>query len=400
MIANLLADPDLAPVLAALPQARIVGGAVRDALAGLPVADIDLATPEPPEHTMAALENANLRAIPTGIAHGTVTALSNHRPFEITTLRCDVSTDGRHATVAWTSDWQQDAARRDFTINAMSLDRDGTVHDYFGGQEDLRHGRVRFVGDAAARIAEDYLRILRFFRFQARYGSFTPDEAATAAIAASVHGLSRLSVERIWSELYRILSAPDPSGAIGLMDELGVLKAIIPEGADPSRLAALVGAGAPRDPLLRLAALLTGGVDAFAARLKLSTAVATRLHALRNGPAPTLDGEGAPWRRLLANEDAALLADRTWLAGGFGAAWNEARARLLVTPRPVFPLEGRDALAMGALPGPDIGKALRRTRAWWMEQGCLPDREACLERFKAEELGGAQPPPPDPPSPI
>jgi hypothetical protein len=113
-----------------------------------------------------------------------------------------------------------------------------------------------------------------------------------------------------------------------------------------------------------------------------------------------LDGEGAPWRRLLANEDAALLADRTWLAGGFGAAWNEARARLLVTPRPVFPLEGRDALAMGALPGPDIGKALRRTRAWWMEQGCLPDREACLERFKAEELGGAQPPPPDPPSPI
>ena len=397
MIAALLGDPDLACILAALPEARVVGGAVRDALADLPLADIDLATPEPPEATMAALERAGLRVVPTGLAHGTVTAVSNHRPFEITTLRRDVSTDGRHATVAWTGNWQEDAARRDFTINAMSLDRGGAVHDYFGGRDDLAAGRVRFVGAAAERIAEDYLRVLRFFRFWARYGRGAPDQAAALAIAESVHGLARLSAERVWSELKRILGAPDPAAAVHLMARLGVLAEVLPEGADPSHLAALVHAGAPADPLLRLAALLSGSAEALAERLKLSTAEALRLSALRHGPVPTLMGEGAPWRRLLADDDAQTLADRTWLAAGFGPAWNAARARLLATPRPVFPLEGRDALALGAAPGPAVGAALRDTRRWWVEQGCLADREAALEQLKAR-LGGAQPPPPDPPS--
>ena len=386
MIATLLSDADLAPVLAALPHARIVGGAVRDALASLPIADIDLATPDPPDQTLQALDRAGLRAIATGLAHGTVTAISNHRPFEITTLRRDVETDGRHASVAWTDDWEQDAARRDFTINALSLDRAGAVHDFFGGQADLTAGRVRFVGNPATRIAEDYLRVLRFFRFWARYGRLPPEPEATAAIAAAAHELPRLSAERVWSELKRILQAPNPAPAIALMAELGVLPVVLPEGADPHRLAQLTDAGAPPDPLLRLAALLTGDAAALAVRLKLSTPESETLGALRTGSVPTLDGEGPAWRRLLADEDAGLLTNRTWLAGGFGRDWDRARARLRATPQPVFPLEGRDAVALGAAPGPAIGAALRATRDWWLEHGCTPDRGEAIEYLK-QRLG-------------
>jgi tRNA nucleotidyltransferase/poly(A) polymerase len=379
MITALLADPGVAQIMSALPRARIVGGAVRDALLARPVADIDLATPEPPEETVAALARVGLRAIPTGIAHGTITTVSHHRPFEITTLRRDVATDGRHATVAWTDDWRLDAARRDFTINAMSLSRDGVVHDYFEGEADLRAGRVRFVGDAATRIAEDYLRILRFFRFFARYAHGAPDSAAVAAIADGIGGLARLSAERVWSELKRILAAPAPQRAVTLMAELGVLAAILPEGSDSARLNAMVDAGAPQDAVLRLAALLTGDPEAVAARLRFSTQECTRLAALKTGPIPALDGDGAAWCRLLAEEDNAILVDRTWLGAGFGPAWDAARARLMAAPRPVFQLEGRDALALGATPGPGIGAALRRTRQWWLEAGCTPGRDACLQ---------------------
>ncbi|HET9019281.1 MAG TPA: CCA tRNA nucleotidyltransferase, partial [Acetobacteraceae bacterium] len=251
-----LSDPALRAVLAALPEARVVGGAVRDALAGHPVADVDLATPRAPEDVTAALLAAGLKAVPTGIDHGTVTAVSGHRGFEVTTLRRDVRTDGRHAEVAFTDDWRADAARRDFTINALSMTQAGAVFDHFAGIADLRAGHVRFVGHAATRIAEDYLRILRFFRFWARYGAGTPDAEAVAAIADAVPGLARLSAERVWMELKRILAAPDPCGAVALMQRLGVLEAVLPEGAAPARLAALVAAGAPPDPLQRLAALL------------------------------------------------------------------------------------------------------------------------------------------------
>ena len=384
--ADLLADPALAPVLAALPNARLVGGPVRDMLAGLPVADMDLATPEPPEITLAALERAGLRVVPTGIAHGTVTAISEGKPFEITTLRRDVETDGRHAIVAWTDDWQQDAARRDFTINAMSLDQAGHVHDYFGGQDDLAAGRVRFVGDAAARVAEDYLRILRFFRFWARFGADAPDPQAIAAITAGVDGMEILSVERVWQELKRILAAPNPTEAVRLMASLGVLQTVLPEGADPKRLASLVAAGAPPDPLLRLAALLTGDEASVAVRLKFSMAEQTRLATLRHGPAPLPGDTDDALRRLLAEEDSGVLADRTWLAGGAGPNWDALRARLTAIPRPVFPLEGRDALALGATPGPAVGAALRRVRDWWLAQGCTADRSACLEMLRAAPI--------------
>ena len=338
---------------------------MRDALAGIQAADIDLATPQRPEAVAAALADASIRAIPTGLAHGTVTAVLGGHAYEITTLRRDVLTDGRHAEVAWTNDWQEDAARRDFTINAMSLSPDGALHDYFGGAADLAAGRVRFVGDAAVRVAEDYLRILRFFRFQARYGAGPPDPDAIAAIQANLGGIARLSTERVWSELKRILGAPDPDAALALMDQTGVLAAAIPEGVAVKPVAHL-----PADPVLRAAALLTGNRAAFAARLKLSGAEAAELLALE-GPPPL--GDDADLRRQLAATPSAILIGRSHLAGQPEAV----RARIRAIPRPVFPLEGRDALAQGLSPGPAVGALLREIRAWWLAGGCVADADAC-----------------------
>ena len=368
-----LTDPALTAVLDALPHARLVGGAVRDALAGKPVADIDLATPDLPDETIRRLQNAGLRAVPTGLGHGTVTAVSGHRGFEVTTLRRDVDTDGRHAVVEFTADWRADAARRDFTINALSMTRDGAVFDYFGGIADLRAGRVRFVGDPATRIAEDYLRIPRFFRFHARFGAGDPDEAALAAIRQGIAGLSRLSAERVWSELKRILSSPDPCRAIALMHELGVLEAVLPEGADPQRLNRLVAAGAPDDPLLRLAALLAGDPHALAARLRLSTAEADRLAAMRDCTAPPPDADDATLRRLLADTPKDIVMSAIWLAGGDRVLRDRVQA---ITP-PVFPLQGRDLRRAGVPPGPALGILLRDVRQWWHDGGCIADAEAC-----------------------
>jgi poly(A) polymerase len=374
---DFLAEPALSAVMAALPEARVVGGAVRDVLAGRVVGEVDLATPRRPEQVTEALAAAGMRAVPTGLDHGTVTALSGARGFEVTTLRRDVETDGRHAVVAFTDNWRADATRRDFTINAMSLTRAGEVFDYFGGIDDLRAGILRFVGDPATRIAEDYLRILRYFRFFARYSSKPADPAALDAIRTGVPGLAGLSVERVWSELTRILSAPDPRAAIGLMEQLGVLAAVLPEGADASRLARLIEADAPVDPLLRLAALLTGDPAALAARLRLSAAERDRLTALRAGPMARPSDDDATLRRLLADEAQKTLIDRTWLAGGSAPEWAALRARLAAIPRPVFPLEGRDVLALGEPEGPRVGALLRAVRQWWLDGGCVADKEAC-----------------------
>ncbi len=386
-----LAAPGLRAVFAALPGARLVGGVVRDTLAGRPVADIDLATPDPPEMVTRALERAGLRVIPTGLAHGTVTALADGLGVEITTLRRDEQTDGRHARVAFTDDWREDAARRDFTFNAMSMTPDGTVFDYFTGREDLAAGRVRFVCYPAGRIAEDYLRVFRFFRFQARYGAGPPDPAALAAIRDAVPGLARLSVERVWSELRRILAAPDPTGAVALMAQTGVLAAALPEGADPARLARLIRAGAPADPLLRLAALLRGDAARLAERLKLSLAERDQLLALRPpcGPDPGLDPgmDDAALRRALAETPPELLIGRAWLAEDGRPGFAALRARIAATPRPVFGLEGRDVLALGIAPGPVVGAMLRAVRQWWLDGGCLADAEACRTEL-ARRVGG------------
>jgi poly(A) polymerase/tRNA nucleotidyltransferase (CCA-adding enzyme) len=357
----LLADADLARVWDAVPQARVVGGAVRDALLGRPVADIDLATPLAPDAVAAALGRAGLRALPTGLAHGTVTALSGGRGFEITTLRRDIATDGRHAEVAFTDNWQADAARRDFTFNALSLDRAGAVFDPFGGLADLRAGRVRFVGDPARRVAEDFLRVLRFFRFYARFGAQPPDAATRAALQDGAGGLGRLSAERVWGELKRILATPDPHAALRLMRALGVLAAVLPE-ADGGRLERLAGLGLPPDPLLRLSAVQGGDPAALAERLRLSGAEAARLAALR-GPPPPADPAGL--RRALADTPADILADRARLAGS-----PEQVPTILAAEVPVFPLQGRDLVAAGIKPGPAVGEALRAGRAWWLQHGC------------------------------
>ncbi len=384
MIAAFPAAPGLAAVLAALPGSRVVGGAVRDVLAGREVADIDIATPLHPDLVIARLTGAGLRAVPTGLAHGTVTALAEGRGYEVTTLRRDVATDGRRAVVAFTDDWRADAARRDFTINALSMTADGEVFDYFGGVADLHAGRVRFVGEAARRIAEDYLRILRFFRFHARYGRGSPDGEAMSAIREGVAGLAHLSPERVWSELRRILMAPDPRGAVELMAELGVLGAVLPEGADPGPLVRLVGAGAPPDPLLRLAALLAGDIEAVADRLRLSGAERERLLGLR-GPAPRAEDDDATLRRLLADTPAEVLIDRVWLAGRS----EVLRARLAALPRPVFPLAGRDVLALGVTPGPQVGALLTEVRRCWMAGGCVADAGACRDWLRRKIDAGA-----------
>lgn len=368
---DLFADPALAAVLDALPRARLVGGCVRDALAGRAVADLDLATPEPPDAVMAALAAAGLKAVPTGIKHGTVTAVSDHRGFEVTTLRRDVVTDGRHADVAWTDDWAIDAARRDFTINAMSMARDGTVFDFFGGRDDLRAGRVRFVGDPAGRIAEDYLRILRFFRFQARYGRSAPDAETVAALRGGVGGLARLSSERVWSEFKRILLAPDPAASLRLMAALGVLDAILP-AARVEALGRLIESGAPADPILRLAALAPE--EGLAERWRLSSAERTKLQEFADLP-PELGLAGADLRRALADTPGSVLIARSWLA--HGAVGAGLRDRLAVQKRPLFALAGRDALALGVPPGPMVGELVREVRGWWMAGGCVASAAEC-----------------------
>ena len=376
-----LSDPALSAVLAALPEARIAGGAVRDTLAQRPLADIDLATPRLPADVVTALNQAGIRVVPTGIAHGTVTAVADGRGFEITTLRRDVRTDGRRAVVAFTDDWRADAARRDFTMNALTMTRDGEVFDYFGGIEDLRRGVVRFVGTPETRIAEDYLRVLRFFRFHARYGSGSPDAAAMAAIRAAVPHLGRLSAERVWSELSRILGAPDPRQAISLMAASGVLAAIIPDGTDPVSLDRVIADGMPADPILRLCALLTGNAASVAERLRLSGEERDRLAALRQAPSARPDMDDASLRRLMADTDPMILRDRTWLDGNDQPEWAVLRTRLAELRRPVFPLEGRDVLALGVAPGPEVGALLRAVRAWWVAGGCCADAAACREEL-------------------
>jgi len=365
-------DAALAAVWDALPSARIVGGAVRDTLLHRPVADIDMASPLTPEAASHALTAAGIRVVPTGISHGTVTAVIQGRGFEITTLRRDVETDGRHAVIAFTADWREDAARRDFTINAMSLARDGTVFDYFGGRADLFGGHLRFVGDPDRRIAEDYLRILRFFRFYARYARTEPDAATLTALRHGIPGLDRLSKERVWSEIRLLLAIPDPDAAIALMQRLGVWSAVLPEAEAGAALS-----GLPPDPILRLAVMLTGDGVALAERLRFSNDDRDRLHRLRATPPLPPQADDRTLRRILATHRRQDLIDRTWLDG----APDSLRERLAAIATPVLQVEGRDIVAAGIPPGPAVGRLLQELRAWWLEQGCVADRQTCLNEL-------------------
>ncbi len=380
---------------------RFVGGCVRDALLGLRPADIDIATPETPDQVIRRLEKARLKAVLTGIEHGTVTAVVPPATFQITTLRRDVATDGRHATVAFGTDWAEDAARRDFTINALYADAGGQLFDFTDGRADLAAGIVRFIGDPAQRVAEDYLRVLRFFRFHARFGKGAPDAASLAACADSVGGLERLSGERIRDELLKILILPNAAEALALMQQSGVLGAILPQArldaAAFSRLVRLqlaVAAAGGADPDLwpRLALLLEGNTDADAVadRLKLSNAQRMRLAGLLSLPAfdVRMLQDDSVFRLALYRLGAERYRDALLLATARQAAEAEetkAVARAVATAswrRPVFPLRGADILAAGFAPGPTVSALLNEIESWWAEAGFVPDREACLRRLR------------------
>lgn len=379
-------------------EVRFVGGCVRDALCGRPVSDIDLATPDPPETVIALLSRAGLKSVPTGLSHGTITAVSDHRPFEITTLRHDVESHGRHATVAFTDDWKTDAARRDFTFNAMSCRPDGTLFDPFGGQADLAAGRVRFVGAAQARIEEDYLRLLRFFRFHAHYGQGAPDAEGLAAASALAPQLARLSGERIRTELLKLLGAPAPIPVLRVMAERRILEAVLPELGDPGPLAALidrVGERETPDRLLRLAALLPAdgaAAGAVAAKLRLSNAETARIvAATEQWPHSKLAAQPSDLRRSIYRLGQAAVVDGQRLAWAAAEAAgrdfdrSQAREALALAESwrpPAFPLKGRDALAAGVTPGAMVGDLLKAVEDWWLAQDFVPDRAACLARLK------------------
>ncbi len=396
-----LQAPEVQRIFAALgaPEVdvRAVGGAVRDAVMGRDRVDseIDIGTPEVPDEVIARLQSAKLKVVPTGLSHGTVTAVVNGRPFEITSLRSDTATDGRHAVVEFTEDWHEDARRRDFTFNAMSMDVDGTVHDDHGGVADAKAGRVRFVGNASDRIQEDYLRVLRLFRFQALYGRAPIDAETLAACGANVGGLAQLSAERVQAELAKMLGAPSPYESVAQMQATGVLRAVLPVRDDAQRLARLQGI--ERDAaivdhgwLRRLAALIApDDADPVADQLKLSNAERALLLRL-SAPAPVILPEVPPavLARALHELGAALVRDRALLAWAAqpnpsAESWRQLLAAIAAwTPKPL-PVGGADVLALGVTPGPRVGAELEEMLAWWLAQDRAPDRAAALAELKS-----------------
>lgn len=399
---------------------RVVGGAVRDSLLGLPVQDVDLATRFLPDEVMRRLEEAGLKAIPTGIEHGTVTAVADHQPYEITTLRRDVSTDGRRATVAFTDDWKEDAARRDFTINALYANPlTGEIFDYFGGLADLAARRVRFIGRPLERIAEDHLRILRFFRFHARFGRGAPDPESFEACVARANDLMALSRERIREEVLRLLAVTDPTPTVELMVRHGVFRPVLPELtaeglAGLESLVAVERSLGDVSALRRLAQLLpadAGVLDDIGRRLRLSNAERKRLAAMAERrfevPASQLQAEAAIYR--LGSE---TFIDRMVLKlavqmGEIGAAATPAAeaeaasqgadsllhvaaqwaalARSYVPPR--LPLSGNDLMALGVPKGPEIARTLEAVRERWIDAGFPGSRETVLDIARAVLAG-------------
>ena len=387
--APILGTPNLEPVMEALARdgadVRFVGGCVRDLLLGRGTSDIDIATPDQPGDVIRLLEEKRIKVVPTGLGHGTVTAVLGGKGFEVTTLRVDVRTDGRHAEVAFTDDWQADAARRDFTVNAMSLQPTGALYDYFGGREDLARGRIRFVGDASRRVAEDYLRVYRYFRFLANYASGSPDAEALAACAASKDRLSNLAVERIQIEFAKLMGAPDPVPALKLMAETGILGVVLPEAGELTNLAALTGID-DRDPIRRIAALVPSAGEAVARRLRFPNATHRRLGLL----APPVIGLESDWpvsrqRQILYEQGPDIFRDLVLLAwatdrGGHAGRW---RAMLETANRwddPRLPIRGADVVRAGVKPGPRVRMILKDVERWWRDEDFGPGREACLDR--------------------
>jgi poly(A) polymerase len=393
-----MAEKSLAKVMNALGgEARYVGGAVRNALMGLDVKDIDIATPLTPDVVIKRLEAAGLKAVPTGIEHGTITAVADGKPYEVTTLRRDVETDGRRAVVAFATDWKEDAGRRDFTINALYASVDGDIFDYHNGIADLKEGHVRFIGDAVARIREDYLRILRLFRFHAWYGKGEIDAVALKAAAAEKSGLAKLSGERIAQEMLRLLEAENPLPVLRVMAASGILAEILPGALNMTRLERLCAIDAANfftpDPVLRLAALL--GTDEKSAtavidRFRLSNKDRARIEDLVGGKEKIVSYLSIrEVRKLLYRLDGARFRDRTFLRWAEDAKMSNAiqwRALLElanVWQRPEFPLTGRDVMQAGVPEGPLVGQILNEVEEWWIDADFIDDEFSLAERLKA-----------------
>ena len=385
--------PETVAVMSALGEARFVGGAVRDALLGGAVVDIDIAVPMPPAETLARLRAQGIKVVETGLDHGTVTAIAGRHAFEITSLRRDVETDGRHAKVAFTDDWAADAARRDFTLNALYASASGEIFDYATGVEDLKAGKVRFVGDARRRIAEDYLRLLRLFRFHAWYGKGEIDDDALRAAAEAKDKLKTLSAERVAKELLRLLEAADPLPVLRVMAATGILPELLPGALQLPRLQRLteVEEDFARDPVLRLAALLPDGDEAAHAAadaLKLSNADRLRLEQALSGEVAVPLQSAQEARRLLYRIGAARFKDRLLLqwAGAPPAqpgAWRMLLEMADSWQRPRFVLTGRDVMQAGVPEGPDVGRLLAQVEDWWIGGDFTADEAALRARLAA-----------------
>jgi poly(A) polymerase len=394
-LATLLARPGLGRLLAILngggEETRIVGGAIRNALVARPVTEVDLAGTAPPEAVMARAAAAGLKAVPTGIDHGTVTVIADGEPFEVTTLREDVDTDGRRAVVRFGRDFAADARRRDFTINALSLSPDGTLHDLVGGIADLQAGRVRFIGDAATRIREDYLRILRFFRFHAEYGRGDPDEAGLDAAIRGRAGLRRLSAERVRAELMKLLVAARAGETLRILAQSGLLLMLTGGVAEHGRFERVAAAeGAAGDPVRRFAALLVlvaEDVERLRERLRLSNEEHRRLTAYAALVTHLKTADQAfgtdAIRALAAEVGIEALADAISALAGEARPVLSPDARQVLAdlaagrePVPVLPLRGADLVAAGLPKGPEIGSRLARVRRTWLAEGCPTGPEA------------------------
>ncbi len=404
----LLQRRDLARVLALLDgdgeEARLVGGAVRNALLGRPVEEFDVATTASPETVIARAQAAKVRSVPTGLAHGTVTLLIDGRPFEVTSLREDVETDGRRAKVRFSRDFEADANRRDFTMNALSLTRDGTLYDYVGGLADIEARRLRFIGDPAARIREDYLRILRFFRFAATYGQGPLDPAAVLASMRARDGLARLSRERIRNEILKLLAADRAGEITREFCATGLLGPLLASAPNPARLENLLRftADDPRDPLLGLAALcvnLPEDAQRLRERLRLSNPEHQRLEQAAqafmslHGLAKPPPAQGL--LRLVFRYGRQAACDALALAAAENAAdptgpWREALIYARAAEAPRLPFTGADLLAHGFPNGKAIGEALKDLQTRWIEAGFPEDPRRLAQLLEEVAAAGAE----------
>ncbi len=382
-------------------EARINGGAVRNALMNLPVNDVDISTTLVPRDVILRSRQSGHKVVPTGIEHGTVTVIINGMAFEVTTLREDVETDGRHARVLYGRDWEADARRRDLTMNALYLDADGTLFDPLGGMEDVTNRRVRFIDDAETRIREDYLRILRFFRFFAWYGAFRPDAEGLKACARLKDGLRDLSVERIWQELSKLLAAPDPARAVLWMRQTGVLSAVLPEtekwGIDalPDLVAVGQAEGWEPDALLRLVAILPPNKDrinGLAGRLKLPNKVRDRLLQWAETEEIPIDISKDDFAKKLYRCGQSGLMDRLRLSiakkSGGDDKKTATRFRKLLQQaqswkKPALPVRGQDLLNLGVKPGPKVAEMIQEMEDAWLESGFKLSKVDLLKSLKS-----------------